>query len=752
MSQNKYIDQLTLEDFLKADTFGQIINIYDPVSNTQTPLISDNQEFFTQIYADFTNKSIEISDGSMSCSNNQTIFEWIENELINTPNSLIVFIEGYAGCGKSTFVQYLLKTLLKTYNYNYNYYNYDIGAYYSSNNNFRIKESIRECFFNQLAHFINYDFIVIKKFKELLAQKEINCLDTGAKIFYCFSDTDAFNDAVENFKTEKNESKFRSALHKQICDFSLEQVLVLDFILRISQHICNQSCSNRNIYICYDNLDAIENFDELNSFDNTLVSLRHNIDTYLNNTLSNFKGKIAPHFVVFTTYRKITAKKVELDVYAEREDDHSEYNKYIRHIDASHLYSYKKIISKRKEYFCDRIEKRQYPIKNIGEQLVLAEALSNMDFVSKRYAGLWNNNYRTCSSIMNRILDKNLDIAKFCLELKQQNIDGFDFNNYAYFGASSVFLSLVCKVFNSGGLWDKNHLNLVSLGDHNEKKPVSSLTSFSRLLLIYMSNRKKFNDRYPAVSTKEIFKLFGDLFPKDDICYTLSNMLVRDETDTWRRPIYYHRNAINNKLENTLKMQWNSYINEEICDYTELLICECGQSYTDRLMCDYEFFSNRKSNGNSSLYTICLLSDLEKNIDAVLDSVEQCCKDMSTFRNEYKKQKNISSDMEYLNELIHPRTHQGNPQLHTERIIFSHISYLNKCRLYHIEKATKTETKKEINKMFLEKISQYINFYDSYIFKIDSSREVVVASLKNKIQSASKETNDESIMFQSISM
>ena len=748
MSQNIKIENLTVGDLLKADSFGQIINIYDPVSRTTTPLISDNQEFFTQIYSDFTDKSIQISDGGMACIKEQPICDWINDELKNTANSLVVFIEGYAGCGKSTFVQYLLKTLLNTYNYNYSYYNYDIGAYYNSSNNFRIKESIRECLLQQLADYVINDIQIINKFKNLLAQEEINCLDTGANVFYDFSNTVVFDDAVQTLIKENNKRQFCSVLHKQLKGFSLEQILTLDFVFRLSKCICEGSNAN-NIYVCYDNLDAIENFDELNSFDNTLVALRHNIDNYLNKTLFNFQGKIAPHFVIITTYRKITAKKVELEIYAEREDDHAEFNQYIRHIDASHLYSYENIISKRKDYFSQYINRREYPLGHVVTKLELSSKLTEMDFVKKRYAGLWNNNYRTCSSIMDKILEENIETAKFCIRLKEQDIDGFDSTNYAYYGASSVFLSLVCKVFHKGGLWDRDHLNLIALGNHSENKPTSSLTSFSRLLLTYMSNMKKQKQRNPAVSTKTIFECFGDLFSKDDICYTLSNMLVRDETDTWRRPIYYHRNAIDKKLENSLKIQWESFINKEIFDYTELLICECGQSYTERLMCDYEFFSNRKSNDNCSLYTILDINDIANNIDEVIDCVEQCCKDMKTFRDIYKEKKSISSDEEYLKQLIHPRTNQGNPQLHTERIIFSHIAYLNHCRLYHINKESISSNKETINNTFLERIDKYIQLYYDYIFSIDPSREHIIISLKDKIKNASS-GNTESIMFQSI--
>lgn len=751
MSKTKTWDRITLEDLLRVDSFDQQVYIYDPIGKKNLPLVQDNREFFTQIYANVTNNQLQIIDGSRRTVRNIDLDKWI-NEIANTENSVVVFIEGYAGCGKSTFVQYLLSKQLGTYNYDYSYYNYDIGSYYHNKNSNRLLGAIRECFIQQLIKCVlENNTNVIMRFRELLSQYEIRYLDTSQDIYNEFINTITFSDALDLLIKHRNEDKFRSALYILLKPFSCEQVLALDYVFRLARYI-ESNHNNSLLYICYDNMDSIENSDQLNIFDNTLVSFRKNLDDYINTTQNNYSGFPLPRFVILTTYRKITATKVELSVHSERGDDFPEYNQYIYHIEASHLYSFHDIIKKRQEYFSVYIDRRKLSGDELKDKLSSSIKLTKMDFVYNKYAGLWNNNYRTCSNILNRIFTNYMDITKQCIDF---DVDGYDDTSCTYYGASAVFLGIVCKIFHSGGLWGKDHLNLIPLNQKQKDKSISELTSLSRLILTYMSNITDSYGKQRAVSTAEIFDEFADLFPHDEICGCLSNMLARDKTDTWRRPIYYYRNAINDDINiaDALMDQLNAYLKTDksnTTSYTELMLCECGYAYIERLMSDFEFFSNRISNDYDSIYIISDLDKIKTIIDGVYTAVKNCCLDMLAFSKVYMQKKKIESYEEYSRLAIHPRTHNGNPQLHTERIIFSHIAYLDQCRLYHINLVTDYELKKQINSLFVDYISLYLSLYQEYILPINSDRRKLASKLKSIVCNISH-TKDFDTMFQSIS-
>lgn len=406
MSRNKSWDRISLEDILRVDSFGQQIYIIDSSTGLRYGLIRDNREFFTQIYSQTANNVMEVVDGSQVNKHKTSVEDWISNEIGKTENSLAIFIEGYAGCGKSTFVQYLLSKQLKSYNYEYQYYNYDIGAN-SVGNSERIVSAIREGFIRQLIKCITDNKIyVIDKFKELISQSEIEYLDPYYRIYNEFINVDTFDKSIRYYRHNRDENKFRSSLHKQLKEFSCAQILALDYILRLSNYIKSDKKNNPLLYVCYDNLDSIENSEELKEFANILVSMRKNIDDYINVTLQNYNGMLIPHFVMISTYRKITATKIESSIHSERIDDYSEYNQYIQYIDASHFYSYYNIIEKREQYFSKYIKDMDLSAKTLLEELQTIKKLIKTDFVRKRYAGLWNNNYRTCSTIFDRILKK----------------------------------------------------------------------------------------------------------------------------------------------------------------------------------------------------------------------------------------------------------------------------------------------------------------------------------------------------------
>ena len=353
--------------------------------------------------------------------------------------------------------------------------------------------------------------------------------------------------------------------------------------------------------------------------------------------------------------------------------------------------------------------------------------------------------------------------AKDCERFIDKNIDGYDEFSSVYYGASAIFLSLVCKIFHDGGMWGEDHMNLIALNNNKENKSVSELTSLSRLLLTYISNNKDFSGNISAVSTLKIFNEFCLLFEPEAICKSLANMLARDKTDTWRRPIYYHRNAINDNenIEKALIKQWEISIankNEQAIAYTELLLCECGYAFIERLSSSFEYFSNRISNENKSLYILSDFKKIEQIVKDVYESVCVCCQDMLIFSDKYMEKKNILKYDEYIRLPIHPRTRGGKPQLHTERVIFSHVSYLNHCRLYHINLATSLSAKKDINEMFTTYILKYLMLYREKIKPICTDRIAVVEKLLGIIMNImyekqkKEEEQDLNVLFQSISI
>ena len=90
---------------------------------------------------------------------------------------------------------------------------------------------------------------------------------------------------------------------------------------------------------------------------------------------------------------------------------------------------------------------------------------------------------------------------------------------------------------------------------------------------------------------------------------------------------------------------------------------------------------------------------------------------------------------------FHPKTNKKNSQLHIERIIFSHISYLNYYRLHLINgdsKEEKTEKTNKFNDIVLLYISQYLDLYFNHISNFSSERKQIAEKMKGKVDKAIK--------------
>lgn len=740
-------DSISLRNILKADPFGESLEIHSKDGMKWEPFI-DRATFFGEIYVEVAGKNIQTTDGSRN--NKRTVDErkWME-ELSTSGNSLIIFIDGYAGCGKSIFVQNLLKAQLNNLNYDSDYYNYDIGAYYDNKNAHRIIYAIRECLLKQMGlSIINGDLEIIRKFEELLAQEEIKFIDSGRDIFYSFSYTDAYKDAVHELVESRNLGDFNASMKKQIEDLSCEQLLALDCVFRLAKYIVTGDLKNSTLYVCYDNLDSIENFDELSIFHNTLIALRRNLDDYIEHTDENYKNVLSPHFVIISTYRKITLSRVESAIFSERCEDYGEDNCYIQHIDASHFYQYSELVESRKKYFNKFVKTRKISAKRIKDKLSSAASILSMDLIQKRYAGIWNNNYRTCSDIFDILFSLHEDDIKKCITLLDMHEDGYDEKGASYYGASAAFLNLICRIFKKRDIWGPNHLALVPLG-LVQGESISQLTSLSRLILTYMSNVTDEERNPMPVSTQQLFKEFSDLYSADEICRCIANMLIRDTTGTWRRPVFYHRNAINaGTILASLKEQWNHYLRGDNFNYTELLLCDCGYAHINRVVSEFEFFSVRLNGlDQKPLYLMNSLQDICNVITQVQQVVGECCQNMTTFKTIYMGKKHIQGTEDYIELPIHPRTKRLNPQLHTERIIFSHIAYLDHCRRYFIgRQSIKFEQAKKVSEPFHIGIKKYLKLYKDYIEPINPTRRNVYDELQQQLSVVQNANNMEDLL------
>ena len=123
--------------------------------------------------------------------------------------------------------------------------------------------------------------------------------------------------------------------------------------------------------------------------------------------------------------------------------------------------------------------------------------------------------------------------------------------------------------------------------------------------------------------------------------------------------------------------------------------------------------------------------------------------------NKYFDTSYLQEDGQYITLPFNPRTTKTKrPQLHSERAIFSHISYLNQYRLYIKDAQGYQIEKYSINKYLVETIIGYLNLFDSKIAPVYADRTIVFKLLKSKASSIydaiKNGSDDDDILFDSI--
>ncbi len=786
--------ELTLHDLLTVDAYDKALTIVNSNREAGEELIGRRQFFARDgLYVEPEEDGLVLIDDSKpkkgKKDNKRVIkLEDFKQKLEESYNSIVVLIEGYAGCGKSTLVQKLLLDELGFIS-DYYLYNYNIEAQNDELthdiNGTKVQESsifnaIRTCFVHTFCK--NYykrnesvlnDFLKMTKHCESFRQLQ--------PLYYSFINTDTFEDALSNLRAKRNDTAWK-LLYQQLGDVkNYNCILALDYILRLSLW---KNGLIKKLFLCYDNLDAIEDAIDLAGFDDIIVLFRNIIDTFINSFMKKYPGylgTIRPHFVIIATYRKITSVLVELDKAAVNNENLADGAraippKGVYHIDATSSYSYKKIVQKRKDYF-ERYLKN-YPVLHEKEvKKRITDLISDLDdwnslnqsleIMKNRYSILWNRNYRSCSLIADILFSE--DIFDFDTYLTFINKSIKDYDGYldeydqegnnvlsTYFGRSAIFLSCVCRVFNYYDIWDKA-LILTKLHANDPEKfvPTYNDVSLSRIILTYIYN-------CGIVSLKDLYEIFCQkgLFSVDKLCSCLSLMLERNEAGVWRRPIYYANKFIPavkaEVIKRILMDECKLFIEEQEDNNYMFQLCDSGRAYVERLMCEFEFFSNRLSFDNKPLYMYKRLNDLKRIMSNVYNAVNNCCLNMICFKDKYMSVHNISLD-EYLRLNIHPKTAAGSYQLHTERIIFSHIGYINNARLYFINRERgNIELRKKYNSLFIEFISKYLKLYKEHISTFAKGRERVYLKLNcivNIIQMEdNKEKPDEKTLFQSVSL
>ncbi len=759
---------LTGAILLRADSNSQNTKIN--IDSYEKDLISDELFWGTQekpgLYYDYKDQNNKFGY-SVSCegwndysekdtekmSINDTI-RWVEDNILNYNGISLGVIQGYAGCGKTTFVHSILRNISVKEKFS-SYYNFYIGHIKNSTEKNYIKSSIMSKIAEHIISALKEDdgWQIYEQFVEL-CKNDLSILSSDfqmhfAPIYYSCSNASLYSHALNLYKNRKNDNaseyevKFRVQFnnsynskmgilryrndHANINNEPLDILLVVDYIWRCSVSLVRNTSNSSNQIVVYDNLDIIDDIQVVVEFIDTLRSVLTNYELF---KFQNDKLSF-PTFKAILTVRKITYASISRFSEVGSSETHQT-PVGIDFLDISNLYISSNVLKHKAKVLIDNLNSiipyNSLCYNNICSFLKKLIEVPDDVFSDIKFSELLNHNIRACANMMELVISSNI---------YNYSDSSASINHSNGKQTSAIWIHIICTILKDYRIWESLGYNLSNTS--NLYYP----TTLSRMILTYLCNyRLGYMRDFPCfkssdVTFKEIVasleripfntysknlswkhnvahslkKEYKKINSQKQVIHYISKMLQRndsmEELELWRRPIYFTRNAISltdiQEINDSLEKQL-----QEDNPITSFCITDEGCTFVEKIATHFEFYSVRYN--NRATKPICFIRDcdiLDKIIERVYNQVSFCADKQVWLMNYYKN--NIDSSINrYLNELYHPRTEGFKPQLHIVRTIFDHIIYLNDYRDSVLETHTESHN---INECLVKWIGKYLNLY-----------------------------------------
>jgi len=646
-----------------------------------------------------------------------------------------MFILGYQGCGKTTFINSLL-----------NYYHSHDG---SSISKLKIdcdkygvsseKNPLRNIFHKSLISLIQSHTTSFENFISFFNTNVdiLMELPNYSKIYEFWI---YVSDFIKNGKSIKNivdRNDYSLWLEKN-CEF--KDLFYLFAIFALSNNF-HESESDIPIVIFIDNLDNVDEHTQLKLFINAIDDFNvdmnrifHYLCIYKN---SNKKYRYANKIKLVIAMRETTRASFPPSHFADV------FRALYIYYDITELYDKDNIVKKRLDFLLSK--SLRLNVERRTESEIISYIMSDIK-TKDVIIPLFNNNYRKAVSAITNVVckyTKYFDDYKNIMRSKNRN---------SRYGARGILLKLIIDEFNNEG-----YFRQIGAVDFRDMK--SNNISIARIMLSYLSNYTDTGCCNDLKNHHPLFRLIEDLniseehniFKPEKIMQFIENMYSLKDT-TWTHLISF------NHLD---------YINissrREINRGISTLHYSCaGKIFLETISTHFEFFSSRifRQKYPPLFCKENIIQDSSNNeynfvnlIDGVFKGVEKCCESLKTFNKTvclYKKHpdpyktNNIESyrDSHYVAQI--KKSDKTMPQFHEERIIDSHIGYIDIFRLFILNDPDISISEKIIiNKKLCKFLKMYVSLLDSDTVLI--SNPLLLIRYKKQLGLIEKSLDDFSI-------
>lgn len=592
------------------------------------------------------------------------------------------FILGYQGCGKTTFINAVLR-------------HYCIHADMEINDDFLIdcdkygtdgeKEQLKIIFIKKIIKYItNHPDIIYNYIDFFKANNKsiIQCVNSNK----LYSLWEFFCSFIKN-KKNINNPKDLNEIEEFLSSFSLRDALYSIVFLFLANKY-QSDCLDKDVFIIFvDNLDCVDDYEQLGLFMDAIKALTTDMDKIFNHLYLNCKHSQESNYR-FTEKIKILIAMRET-TRANMSNSHGVdfFDSIHTYVDITELYNKDNIVDWRLNSITDSQSLSAEKISEIN----LIKEITKDKYTHDVIVPLYNNNYRRTTKVITKIIIDNPEELKDYQYLMKSN------STYLRHGARGILFKFILDLFNNSSPTEKNLFKEIGVIDLNERKK-NYEASICRILLSYLSQKTDTlcSNAEQGISLQSIIDDFDGLYTSEQIINSLLSMYMLKDS-VWTHLVSFVKLDTTESVSSMVEKQDFSSINPK----STIIHYSCaGKIYLEVVTTHFEFFSTRifgtkypalfcESNymNGSTVYNLI--------ISKVLSEVKKCCKALKTHNKKIIKVKGLEdsayTEINYLKspfiatiKKINTESgeYQKHKQFHEDRLINSHIGYIDRFRLY----------------------------------------------------------------------
>lgn len=532
----------------------------------------------------------------------------------------------------------------------------------------------------------------------------------------------ALTSVISNNKADKSRLLKTDVKHK-LYEMELFQVILLFVLFDMFRNP-----QNKRTTIFLDNLDNMVNIKDIKQ------SLTH-YNNFVNGIgklfarISHIQGcEYAYRYVFVFVLRDTTNAYLSNHELAIKQIAFSEY-------DVSNHYSKQEIGIKRINIFTKYVQKATNISEDLRHHLLttveLLTSILKDPYVTDTIFDIFNNDYRICLMTMIKIAQSEILSNKEYIEIRK--------NGYAH-GSRGVIYRLLFNSFNQSGYFQR-----IRILDFKNRGINSS--SPSRLILTYIANctdtRLTHDSR--VVSFGDLLDDIDEKIPDHDVVRCLWEMYNLVTAEDWCNLISFAESndtseeGLINELNYYLAIKNNKKVDKKL-NYSTFRITASGLTFLTYACIHFEYFACRAFDAKyPPLFLAKVLEEQDGEyvyktiVSEVLNEVRICAKKLSA---SYESQNNLCGNPDSLFVFKRPGK---SSQYHVERMIFSHIQYLDEFRRFVLIK-NDSHTGKEVSDFVLQIIEQYLKLFEDDCVKCSKyGKEKVFPLLLRLLREAQNE-------------